>query len=194
MAHANRSVPAIYNLLKDVTETSDYLYMFIDAAHDSRIYPALCASIHTRCCLFSEEHISEKIKSVSPFLVKIKRLDDFVSWCIREGAHRNWMVFFASNQVHVSELRLHFKRYSFAKTPEGKRYFFRYYDARVLPTFIASSADRERQEFFRPCRAFWIPQLTSQNTVQLLQLEANGRQTVLQDSGEILLNARVAVA
>lgn len=168
--------------------------MFIDAAHDPRIYPAIAGSSHTRRCLFSEEHITDDIKAVSPFLVKIKHLDECLNWCLREGLHRHWITFFASDQGHVSELCLHFKRYSIAHTPDNKRYFFRFYDPRVLPSYVASQSQGERADFFRACRAFWVPQTTQQNRVQPLQIEADGRQSIVCSPVEVLSKLKVATA
>lgn len=191
-----KQIAAVANwfaLLKNSAVGNECLYMILDAAHDPRIYPALEKSVHTRCCLFSEEQVANEVKAAAPFLVKIKRLDDFIGWCLREGLRHHWMVFFASNEVHVSELRLHFKRFSLAQTPDGKRYFFRYYDPRVLPIFLAASEQRERQEFFRHCRAFWIPTHDPTGETQLLQIEADGRQVLLQSLAEILPQTGVVI-
>lgn len=185
MMESNAIVPSISDMLRKSAASSEYLYMLIDTAQDPRIYPALVNSPHTRCCLFSEEQISDDVKAVSPFVVKIKRCDDFVSWCLREGLLRNWMVFFSSPQIHVSELRLHFKRYALAQTPDGKRYFFRYYDPRVLITFIAACDPKERQALFRQCRTFWIPQMVEASGVQWVQIAADGQQTILNNLTEL---------
>lgn len=167
------------DFLKTISNTEEYLYMIIDCAHDTRILPALAKSLNSRCCLFNEENISETIKAVAPFLVKIKNIDEFVSWCIDEGMHRHWMIFFTSADQHVSDLRLHFKRFSLANTPDGKQYFFRYYDARVLPVFITSCEQREREDFFRHCRTVWAPQVSPEGDTQLLQLDVTGATQVL---------------
>lgn len=193
MTQVNRITSSGYSIPQKVGKDAEYLYMFIDAAHDPRIYPAIANSIHTRCCLFSEEHIADEVKAVSPFLVKIKRFDDFVSWCLREGLHRNWMTFFSSTEVHVSELRLHFKRFSIASTPDGKRYFFRYHDPRILPAFLAASDPGDRLEFFGPCRAIWVPQISQTNDVELLEIRADGRQSLLQNPTHMFATTRMAL-
>ncbi|PUA26720.1 MAG: hypothetical protein B0W54_23580 [Cellvibrio sp. 79] len=167
------------NFLKTISNSEEHLYMIIDCAHDTRILPALAKSLNSRCCLFNEENVSETIKAVAPFLVKIKNIDEFVSWCISEGMHRHWMIFFTSADQHVSDLRLHFKHFSLAHTPDGKQYFFRYYDARVLPVFITSCEQRERDDFFRHCKTIWVPQVSHEGSAQLLQLDITGAAQVL---------------
>lgn len=167
------------DFVKTANTQSQWLYMLIDAAHDCRILPALENSKHARCCLFNEEQVSRAVKNVSPFLIKIKSIDDFMMWCLQEGLHRHWMIFFTSPEVHVSELKLHFKRFSLAYSPDGRRYFFRYYDPRVLPVFLASSDLRERTDFFRRCTKIWVPQISSSGCIQFLQLDATGATQIL---------------
>ena len=163
----------------------EWLYMIIDCAHDSQIYPALIKSLNTRCCLFAEEQISDTIKAVAPFLVKIKTIDEFVTWCLFEGMHRHWMVFFTSADIHVSNLRLHFKQFSFVFSPSGKQFFFRYYDPRVLSAFLTSSDQRQRTDFFRHCKKVWIPQSPVEGRIQFLQVDVAGTQVVLHSSGQV---------
>lgn len=112
---------------------------------------------------------------------------------------RNWMILLSSNQVHVSELRLHFKRFSIAQMPDGRRYFFRYYDPRVLPAYLRASNQNERDDFFRQCSTFWIPERAPGGQLQLRQINADGSQKLLQDAAQSFTEAkltetRVAVA
>lgn len=184
--------PVVNRLLQQSATQAEYLYMLLDTAQDPRIYPKMQNSINTRCCLFNEDHISEEIKAVSPYLIKIKSVDDFVDWCLREGLVRNWMILLSSNQVHVSELRLHFKRFSIAQMPDGRRYFFRYYDPRVLPAYLLASNQNERDDFFRQCSTFWIPERASGGQLQLRQINADGSQKLLQDAAEPVIDTMVA--
>ncbi len=158
--------------LQTANDGNEWLYMIIDAAQDERIFSALKKSSHTRCCLFNEDEVSIAVKSVAPFLVKIKSIDDFIMWCLEEGLHRNWMIFFTSAEIHVSELKLHFKRFFVAHTPDGKQYFFRYYDPRILPAFLTANDQRGRADFFRRCSLVWVPQISAAGNIQFLQLEA----------------------
>jgi|GEM_PF-1911482 len=171
--------------LSAANNSHEWLYMIIDCAQDARIYPALSKSLHARCCLFTEEQISDTVKAVAPFLVKIKTMDEFVRWCIGEGLHRHWMLFFTSADLHVSDLRLHFKRFSLVQAPDGKYYFFRYYDPRVLAVFLAESEQRERVDFFRHCKKVWLPQSLPEGGFQFLQLDVAGTPVVLHNPGQV---------
>ncbi|MCR6650229.1 MAG: DUF4123 domain-containing protein [Cellvibrionaceae bacterium] len=142
--------------------------MVIDAAQDERIYQIILKTQNSKCCLFSDENTSATIKAVAPHLIKIKRMDESIDWCIREGLRRHWIVFFVSNIVHVSDLRLHFKRFSVVQGPERKQYLFRFYDPRVLPAFIASN-EQARSEFFRHLLKIWIPQISDNGSLQRLE-------------------------
>lgn len=154
--------------LKQCCGAHESLYMVIDGAHDERIYPTILKTRNSKCCLFSDEHTSATIKAVAPHLIKIKRVDESIDWCIREGLRRYWMMFFVSDAAHVSDLRLHFKRFSVVQGPEGKQYLFRFYDPRVLPAFIASNKEAQ-SEFFRHIYKIWIPQIPDTGRLQRLE-------------------------
>lgn len=154
--------------LKQCCGADECLYMVIDAAQDERIYQIILKTQNSKCCLFSDENTSATIKAVAPHLIKIKRMDESIDWCIREGLRRHWIVFFVSNIVHVSDLRLHFKRFSVVQGPERKQYLFRFYDPRVLPAFIASN-EQARSEFFRHLLKIWIPQISDNGSLQRLE-------------------------
>lgn len=169
-----------YRLFKAATNADEHLYMLIDSAHDERIYPMLAASKNMRCCLFSEENTSPEIKAVAPYLIKIKTLDESLQWCLREGLHQHWMLFFVSTQEHVSELRQHFKRFAVVEMPNGKQGLFRYYDPRVLPAFLKATPEPEREKFFHSIRLFLMPQKNVLNgSVSILQWEINGQANLL---------------
>ncbi|MET0357765.1 MAG: DUF4123 domain-containing protein [Cellvibrio sp.] len=185
---AANSVHWAHYFLQTASDESQWLYMLIDAAHDARIFPALEKSWHTRACLFSEDQVSSAIKSAAPFLVKIKKIDEFMVWCMQEGFNKHWMIFFTSPEIHVSEIKLHFKRFSQAYGPDGKQYFFRYYDPRVLPIFLAAAGGRDRTDFFRRCKLVWIPQVCSDGSVQVLKLDASCSPQVVYQYGEALQN------
>lgn len=153
--------------LKQASTGDASLYMIIDCAQDARIYPEILNSMNAKCCLFSDEHVSTRIKAVAPHLIKIKHVDEAIYWCIREGLHRNWMIFLISKVVHVSDLRLHLKRFSIVQGPEGKQYLFRFYDPRVLPTFIRS-IEQGQSDFFRHVLKIWIPKISEEGTLKRL--------------------------
>ncbi len=175
-----------YQILKSGLNAYEQLYMIIDAANDERIYPALQASTNIRCCLFSEDNVPEEIKSVAPYLVKLKNMDEAMAWCLREGLHRNWMIFFTSEQQHITELKLHFKRFSIVLTPDGKECLFRYHDPRVLPAFLIASTPQERQKFFQHIGVFQVPLHSATEGTQILQFAEDGQQH--------LLNTRKSIA
>ncbi len=174
-------VDAMIAELKPTNTTSESLYMIIDCAHDPRIYPAILQTLNAKCCLFTEEKISESIKAVAPFLVKIKQMDEFMRWCVQEGVHRNWMIFFTSKIHHVSDLRLHLKRFSIAQGPEGKQYFFRFYDPRVLPVFLMSS-ETDRGEMLRHIVKISVPKSSAEGALGFIEFTMGKPATQERDS------------
>lgn len=137
-------------------QTGSDLYMIIDAAQDSRIYPTIRAAKRTFSCLYDGWSTPEPLKSVAPYMLKVRKADEFTLWCLMEGFKKSWLLFFAAPEKTLDDMRLHFKRLSFVKSSQGKKMLFRYYDPRVLRTYIPTCTTEERQFIFKDIQSFWI--------------------------------------
>ena len=151
------------------------LYMIVDCAADSRIYPQLMASNRAYRCLFDGEKTPEALRSVAPYLIKVKANDELVKWCCEEGRHRHWFILFVGPNLSLRQLGRQFKRLAFIRTPEGTRLFFRYYDPRVLPSFLTSCTVAERDSIFKELHCFIVPtQPTRRKSVLLKHYDKQG--------------------
>ena len=83
-----------------------------------------------------------------------------------DGALLDWIVetlwaepfgIFAVADDDLETLRRHFRRFLMVRSPEGAQWYFRYYDPRVLPTFLESANAEELREVFGPLRAYAVP-------------------------------------
>lgn len=152
------------------------LYMIIDAARDPRIFPALVASQALHVCLYSEDKVADEIRAVAPYLVRIQQLDDFINWCLEEGLHQQWMIFFTASGQHLPGLRTHFKRLAIVATEDGDRLLFRYYDPRVLSVYLPTCNQTERDYIYKSIPWFWVPQ-----DGQIYLYQRNGDVDILND-------------
>lgn len=150
------------------------LYMIIDAAHDERIFTALHTTANVHCCLFNEDRIAPEIEAVAPHLVKLRHLDEFTTFCLSQGVRSNWLLLFSSTADHVMQLRLHFKHFSLVADAEGKEFLFRYYDPRVLPSFISACTTAERDKLFQAVEQFYIPSVQPDHSIALAQWSRQG--------------------
>lgn len=96
-----------------------------------------------------------------------ERLDDAAPWLVRlpEGparedlasavAGRSSAVFLRSGAPFAT-IQGHLRRCLTAETEDGRALFFRFYDPRVLPSYLESSTDAERARLFGPVDTFLV--------------------------------------
>ena len=64
---------------------------------------------------------------------------------------------FAVADAGLDEVRRHFRRFLVVQAPNDEQWYFRYYDPRVLPTFLRNADRAEVAEITGPLRGFGIP-------------------------------------
>lgn len=67
-----------------------------------------------------------------------------------------WGVF-AMSKADPEALRVHFRRFLVVQLPDGEHWYFRFYDPRLLPVYIAKCNEWELEQFFGPVRGYAIP-------------------------------------
>lgn len=68
---------------------------------------------------------------------------------VQEGWGKHWILFFTCMHP-FAEIRKHLRQFILLQTDEGKRFFFRYYDPRLLQFFLTSCSTQEITQFFGP--------------------------------------------
>jgi hypothetical protein len=65
------------------------------------------------------------------------------------------------SDLDLTELRRHLRRFLLVEDPQGQTRYFRFYDPRVLRTFLLTCSHMELDEFFGPVTAYVVrgPQL-----------------------------------
>jgi len=95
----------------------------------------------------------ELMDSVAPYLVQIKNENDFITWFVHTGLHDKGGVL-VSSQSSFDDLHHHFRKFLYVHTEEKQKLYFRYYDPRILPTFLRTSTAEQLREFFGPVETF----------------------------------------
>lgn len=104
-------------------------------------------------CLYQDEAAVE-YRNCAPYLA---RLDQRLYLWIKDGlASEPWGIALIC-PGDLDAVADHFRRFTFVTDPEGEKIFFRYFDPRVLPTFLRLADPTRRAEFFGPVDEFWIP-------------------------------------
>jgi len=97
----------------------------------------------------SEEALAE----VAPYLVALKEKPEFDKWLFENGWGNSWGIFISSN-ASFEELHKHFRKFLLVKTEDAQELYFRYYDPRVLRSFLLTCTSDQLTEFFGPVQKY----------------------------------------
>jgi hypothetical protein len=120
----------------------------LDGARDPRIYRALYDSRLEYECLFAGD-LSYELALAAPYLVRLEAHAPLSRWLVEEGWGKSFGIF-AWSRADFETLRRHFRRLLQVKDEQGNRLFFRYYDPRVLRTYLPSCTIAELREVLGP--------------------------------------------
>jgi pSer/pThr/pTyr-binding forkhead associated (FHA) protein len=167
------SFPDLLQLLRRVDEP---LFALLDAARDPKVLQLLRESKEEYQSLY-EGVQGEVLADFAPYLVQLPAPSAFLERLVREGWGKSWGVYLMCSKP-LAEVRKHFRHFLLVKDPEGKEFYFRFYDPRVLRVFLPTCTPQETSEFFGPIRCFLLEGKEPQT---LLRLQA-GRQGAQQEA------------
>lgn len=135
------------NLLKQhIFNDQSITYAILDGA--------LIPNLPAKFDYFSQPHISlyrgelgSDIKGVAPYLTVLNAEEDFTNWVLQRSFGSNQGIFILSNLSFV-ETRKHFRGFLQVYDENSKLLLFRYYDPRVLRTYLPTCSTLELNEFF----------------------------------------------
>lgn len=135
----------------DAATTS--VWAVLDCARDERIYPALRMSGLDYRCLYSGR-LSPALEQAAPYLVELAPTYTFASRLIDMGWGRSWGLFLRI--ADPSNLRPHLRSLLRVRDESGRVLIFRYYDPRVLRTYLPTCQRDELQAVFGPISSFMM--------------------------------------
>jgi hypothetical protein len=103
-------------------------------------------------CLYTGD-IKPDLAEVAPYLVRLEPKSEFTEWVIGEGWGKHWGVFVVA-PVDFLAMRHHLRRFLMVHGSDGKLFYFRYYDPRVLRTYLPSCNAGELTELFGPVKTW----------------------------------------
>jgi hypothetical protein len=105
-------------------------------------------------CLYSGE-LKPDLAEVAPYLVRLEPGSEFTLWVLEQGWGNHWGIF-ALSAADLRELRRHFRRFLTVYDPSGKPLLFRYYDPRVLRTYLPTCNPEELSTLFGPVSCYLL--------------------------------------
>lgn len=129
-------------------------YAVLDGASCPDLLDALYQHAPEHCCLFTGD-LEPDLAAAAPYLVRLVRGEQFTLWTLSRGWHEHWGVFLLS-EVPFRPIRLQCRKFLRVHTHDGRPLLFRWYDPRVLSTYLPTCNVGELADFFGPVRAFCV--------------------------------------
>jgi hypothetical protein len=130
------------------------LYAVLDGASVPDLVKKLYEHEPEYCCLYRGE-LEPDMAVVAPYLVRLEAGNGFADWILLEGWGAHWGIFLLS-PANLRALRDHFREFQTVELPDQRTVLFRYYDPRVLRTFLPACNAAELETFFGPVRTFMV--------------------------------------
>lgn len=130
-----------------------YLFAILDST-DAPLIPEKARELgETRAVSLFRGSAMQEYWAVAPYLVTVD--EAMLAWVRSSMAGEPWGVFVMARAA-LDDLYHHFRHFLMAQLPDGKMWYFRYYDPRILPAYLESCNAQEAEQFFGPVRAFAV--------------------------------------
>jgi len=97
----------------------------------------------------------ERLADFAPYLFPLEAPTAFSEWLLTLGWGRAWGIF-CCTAAPAAELHQHLRRFLLVGLEGEKPIYFRFYDPRVLRTFLPTCNAEQLQRFFGPIAYFWL--------------------------------------
>jgi hypothetical protein len=126
------------------------LFAILDAC-DEPLVPERVRAMDDRAVSLYRSPAAEDLSAIAPYLVRVDA--DTLDWIGATLWNRPWGVFVLS-AGDLETLRTHFRKYLLVDGPDGDKWYFRFYDPRVMASFLPAADATQLTDFFGPVTAF----------------------------------------
>ena len=140
-------------LISELFSGSANTYAILDGASVPQLRQALFKMRPEHECLYLGE-LTGDMAEVAPYLVRLEPDSPFALNVLEQGWGKHWGIF-ATSEAGIRDLRQHFRRFLTVFDPAGKALLFRYYDPRVLRSYLPTCNPEEVTMLFGPVTAFF---------------------------------------
>ena len=130
------------------------VFAILDGASSPTLVKTLYEHEPEYCCLYRGE-LQPDVATVAPYLVRLEPEQKFAEWVLAEGWGVHWGIFLHTATT-LRALRDHFREFHTVELPDQRTVLFRYYDPRVLRTFLPVCNAAELTTFFGPVQSFLV--------------------------------------
>lgn len=128
--------------------TGDQVYMVLDGARDPFIAWLVRAGALEHACLYTGA-LSARLQAAAPYIIHLAPQAALTATLLRRGWGNSWgFLTVVPAHVGLNQQRLHFKKLLRVRDEAGTELHFRYYDPRVLRTYLPTCTQDELRQFF----------------------------------------------
>lgn len=106
-------------------------------------------------CLYRPQDDDEELADVAPYLFHVT--SDLYPWVRALSTEDPAACIFALADTNLEGVRRHFRRFLVVQSPAGTKMNFRFFDPRVLVTWLDCCTAQELDEFYGPVAEFGVP-------------------------------------
>jgi len=150
------------------------LYAVLDACDEPRV-PEKVGELADRAVSLYRGSAERDYWALAPYLVVVDT--ELLDWIAEHLWGDPWGIFVIT-EADLPALRKHFRRFLIVLGPNGNQLYFRFYDPRVLGSFLEACTDEEAEQIFGAVMAFLVQ--AEDETLSIVRL--NGANTPLIDS------------
>ena len=129
------------------------LYAILDACDTPAVLDKVKKLGAARAVSLYQGHAEEALEGIAPYLVSVD--PELFDWIAETLWSDPWGIF-ARSKGDSETLRKHFRKFLLVESPEDEEWYFRYYDPRVLDTYLPTCTEDELTDFFGPVTMFAI--------------------------------------
>ncbi|WNG29417.1 DUF4123 domain-containing protein [Cystobacter fuscus] len=129
------------------------LFAVLDACHTPQVLARVAELGEHRGRILYRGAAARNLAEQAPYLVHVD--EELLAWIHSTLWTQPWGIFI-QGALSFEDLFVHLRKFLTVDSPHGERWFFRYYDPRVLPAFLAACSDEEANDFLGPVQAFSI--------------------------------------
>src|SRR5579864_786672 len=138
--------------LKNLADTG-YLYAILDSCDEPLVPPKMQELGEEKALSLFKGGAQESYWAVAPYLAKVDA--GLLAWIAENLDGTPWGIFVFS-KTDLPALHKHFRHFLIVQLHDGKQWFFRFYDPRILTTYLPSCNAAELKQFFGPVRGFGV--------------------------------------
>lgn len=143
-------------LFEILTSTPEPLYAVLDAARDLAAFNWSKESGEQYQSLYDGDSARD-LEMFAPYLVRFSKPSPLLRRLVAKAWGKSWGIYLTSAASFL-DLRKHLRQFLMAQI-EGERdknFYFRFYDPRVLRTYLTTCTPQEVRQFFGPIGSFLV--------------------------------------